>query len=258
MTRKRWSAVAAGAVAVAVLVGAGVVMAQTPTPGSGGGNTFLDRVAQKLGIESSKLQDAVTSAANDQINQQVQNGDLTQQQADKLKQGIANGQGPWFNGPGLGRGPGAKGAFGFGFGLGQDEAKLADFLGISADQLKTELQAQGATLATVASSHGKTRDQLKTFISDTAKSQLDQAVSNGKMTQQQEDSALSTLQSHVDALIDGTMPSFFGRMHGRFGHGQDNDNDDNGTPSAGPTPASGADFGGPQLNMPITTSAIRG
>ena len=162
--------VAAVAVAVsAVLVGAGVVMAQTPTPGSGGGNTFLDRVAQKLGIESSKLQDAVTSAANDQIDQQVQNGNLTQQQADaKLKQGIANGQGPVVQRPGAGRGPGAKGAFGFGFGLGQDETKLADFLGISTDQLKTELHAQGATLATVASNHGKTRDQLKTFISDNA------------------------------------------------------------------------------------------
>ena len=122
----------------------------------GGGTSFLDRVAQKLGIESSTLQNAVNSAANDQIDEQVQNGDLTQQQADKLKQRIANGQGPWFNGPGgLGRVAAAMGMR-----LRRSDSacwaltqtKLADFLGISTDQLKTELQAQGATLATVASS----------------------------------------------------------------------------------------------------------
>ena len=57
MKRKWWIAGVAGAVVVA-LVGAGVVMAQTPTPGASGSSpSFLDRVAQKLGIETPKLQD---------------------------------------------------------------------------------------------------------------------------------------------------------------------------------------------------------
>ena len=69
-------------------------------------------------------------------------------------------------------------------------SKLATFLGISQDQLKTELQAANATLATVAQAHGKTRDELKSFITSTAKTQLDQAVTNKKLTQQQADNAL--------------------------------------------------------------------
>lgn len=259
MTRKRWLAVAAGGVAAAALVGAGVVMAQTPTPGSGGsGPSFLDRVAQKLGIESSKLQGAVTSAANDQIDAEVQSGKLSQQQAEKLKQQIQNGEGPWFNGPAAGRGPSAKGIAGLGFALGKDVSEMASFLGISTDQLKTELGAQGATLATVASNHGKTRDQLKTFITDTAKSRLDQAVSTGKLTQTQEDNILSGLQSHLDAMIDSAMPPF-GGMHGRFGHKPGDDNDNNGarTPPAGSTPDAGTEFGGPQFGLPSTSSALR-
>ncbi|HEX5480339.1 MAG TPA: hypothetical protein VFY79_11540 [Dehalococcoidia bacterium] len=256
MTRKRWLAVAAGGVAAAALIGAGVVMAQTPTPGSGGsGPSFLDRVAQKLGIQSSKLQDAVNSAANDQIDAEVQSGKLSQQQADKLKQQVQNGEGPWFNGPAAGRGPSATGIPGLGFALGKDVSDLAAFLGISTDQLKTELRAQGATLTTVASNHGKTRDQLKTFITDTAKSQLDQAVSSGKLTQKQEDSILSGLQSHLDTLVDAPMPPF-GGAHGRFGHNRGDDNGDR-TPPAGTTPSAGTEFGGPRFELPSTSSALR-
>ena len=232
MKRKRWLAVAAGGVAAAALVGAGVVMAQTPTPGSGGsGPSFLDRVAQKLGIESSKLQDAVTSAANDQSDAEVQSGKLSQQQADKLKQRVQNGEGPWFNGPAAGGGPSAKGIAGLGFALGKDISELATFLGMSTDQLKTELGAPGATLATVASNHGKTRDQLKTFITNTAKNQLDQFRShyetqcmNGCQSDLSEvpdlrkdrDSALRKGTIAVSAMIGGSAIAVGGIIWGGF------------------------------------------
>ena len=209
-TRKIWIAAAAGL--VLVIAGAGAVLAQTPgTPTAG--TTFLDRVAQKLGIDTPKLQQAIKDAGTDDLNQKVANGDLTQKQADRLQQGlndrVDNGN------FGFGRGPGMRGgkgfAFGFGFGgiLGEESQKLADFLGITTDQLKTELSADGATLAKVAEAHNKTRDQLKTFITGEAKTQLDQAVKDQKLTQKQEDNILSTLDAHVDQLIDGT---FFGHF----------------------------------------------
>jgi len=223
---KKWLLAMGGVAAVAV-IGAGVVMAQTP--GTGSGKTFLDRVAEKLGIDTPKLQNAIKDARNDQIDEAVQNGDLTQKQADALKQKID--QAP--NGGGFGE-------FGFGhmrgdapfgkrvpFDLTGAADKLAGFLGISQDQLRTELSADGASLASVAQAHGKSRDQLKTFIKDTAKSTLDGAVKNGDMTQKQEDSALSMLDSHLDTLIDAQWPGALrkgfgfpggGRWHGhRFG-----------------------------------------
>jgi uncharacterized protein YidB (DUF937 family) len=209
--KKQWILALGGALVV-VVIGAGVVMAQTPAPGGGSnGPSFLDRVAQKLGIDTGKLQNAVTSARTDQIDAAVANGDLTQKQADALKSKIQNApNGGDFGFGGLGKqgfGPGAKGGLGFAFGFGKlgfadGGQKFADFLGIATDQLKTELGAPGATLATVAAAHGKSRDDLKGFIASSAKAQLDAAVANGDLTQKNEDAALANLNSHLDQLID--------------------------------------------------------
>ena len=239
----------AGALTVAV-IGAGVVMAQTPgaTPG-GSAQSFLDRVAQKLGIDTPKLQDAIKSARTDQIDEAVANGDLTQKQADALKQKLQNspngGAFPFFDGHGkrggpFGAGPGGPFGFGPGPGLGLEDAgqKLADFLGISTDQLHTELSADNATLATVAAAHGKSRDGLKSFITDGAKSKLDKAVADGNLTQKNADAALAMLAAHLDALIDsGKFHIGRGRFEFKFhtGHADDGDEDDNGTPGATPS-----------------------
>ena len=210
---KKWILAVAGVVAIAA-IGAGVVMAQTP--GAGTGTSFLDRVAQKLGITTPKLQDAIKSARTDQIDEALKNGQITQQQADALKQKL--NQSPNGGALGFGFGPG-RGGFGRGgaFGLMGVANQLAGFLGISQSQLKTELQAYNATLATVAQAHGKNRNDLKTFITNTAKSTLDTAVKNGKITQQQEDTALSQLNSNLDQLIDG---KFFGGAGKGFGLGR--------------------------------------
>jgi hypothetical protein len=216
---RKWMLAAAGVAAIAV-IGAGAVMAQTP--GAGGGKTFLDRVAEKLGIDTPKLQNAIKDARTDQIDQAVKNGDLTQKQADALKQKLDQmpdkGEFPGF-GFGHMKGPGPFGK-GFGFNLKDATDKLARFLGMSQSQLITELQVDNASLASVAQAHGKSRDDLKSFIKDTAKSALDTSVKSGDLTQKQEENALSMLDSHLDQMIDGT---FFGGMgrgfpFGRRGH----------------------------------------
>lgn len=212
---KKWMVAVAGVAAIAV-IGAGAVMAQTP--GTGSGKTFLDRVAEKLGIDTPKLQNAIKDARTDQIDEAVKNGDLTQQQADALKQKLQQMPDGGAFGPGFGGGHmGGRGfGKGFGFGLKSASDKLAAYLGISQSQLMTELQANNATLATVAQAHGKSRDDLKSFIKDTAKSTLDASVKNGDLTQKQEDNALSMLDSHLDQLIDG---KFFGGMREGFPFG---------------------------------------
>jgi hypothetical protein len=244
MLKRKWLMAAAGAVAVVVL-GAGVVMAQTAT-GNGTGSTFLDRVAQKLGIDTPKLQKAITDTRNEDVDAAVQNGDLTQKQADALKQRIQNAPGfggRGFGGPGGPEGFGARGGpkgFGPGFGMGLADApqKFADFLGIPLDQLKTELRADGATIAKVAEAHSKSREQLKTFVTDSAKAKLDEAVKNGDLTQKREDEALKTLSDNLDKLIDGGFP-FFG--HGFRGHKGMPGN--KARPSV-PVPQGGTEFGG--------------
>jgi hypothetical protein len=214
---KKWILAVAGVVAVAA-IGAGAVMAQTP--GTSTGTSLLDRVAQKLGIDTPKLQNAITSARTDQIDEAVKNGDLTQKQADALKQRLSqapnNGGFPGFGSKGFG-GPGGMGR-GLGFDLRSASTQLAQFLGITEAQLKTELTASDATLATVAQAHGKSRDDLKTFITDTAKSTLDTSVKNGDITQKVEDAALSQLSQHIDQLIDSKFFSGMGKGFGFGGH----------------------------------------
>ena len=79
MIRTWWVLAVIGVVATVAIGAATGVMAQTPVPGiTGDGATFLDRVAEKLGISSDTLRDAVKSSANDEIDERVVNGELTQ------------------------------------------------------------------------------------------------------------------------------------------------------------------------------------
>lgn len=253
MLKRKWLIAAGGAVAV-VALGAGVVMAQTPT-GNGTGSTFLDRVAQKLGIDTPKLQKAITDTRNEDVDNAVTNGDLTQKQADALKRRMENAPGfgeRGFGPKGFGPHGGSEG-FGFAFGPGMGDmhqklADLADFLGISTDALTTELRADGATLATVAEAHGKSRDQLKTFMTDAAKARLGEAVGNGDLTQKRADEMLAMLNDTLDKMIDGNFPIF---RHGFRGHkGMHEGMHRNDAQPNAPAPHDGMEFGGMPFDGP--------
>ncbi len=247
---KRTWLLAASAGAVVAVIGVGAVLAQSsgqPATGS----SFLDRVAQKLGIDSPKLKQAIADTRIEDIDAAVAAGDLTQKQADALKQRAANG--PEFFGekgfaPGMNGGHGPGRGFDFGLGMGMHDAaqKFADFLGISVEQFRTELQADNATVASVAGSHGKSRDDVKSFITGNVKSKLDAAVANQGLTQQRADQILSNLNTSLDQLIDSkSIGRFAGR--GKFEFKFRNHGDRNGgaapAPGAAPSPQSGAGIG---------------
>ena len=95
---------------------------------------------------------AITSAANETVDDALANGDISQDRADSLKDKIANsnGQVPFFGGgPGIGGGRG----FRMGMGIGFFDADLlqtaADTLHVSTDDLKADLRS-GKSLADVA------------------------------------------------------------------------------------------------------------
>lgn len=211
VSRKWWAGIIGGVVVAAVL-GTGAVMAQTPVPGTTGtGTTFLDRVAAKLGIDTSTLRTAVQGASNDQVDARVASGELTQAQADALKARIASapdgafGDGIDFGGP-----RGGKGGFA--------DAAVASFLGVTQAELRTQLSATGATLATVAQANAKGRDELKAFLTSQAQSRVDAEVAAGRMTQAEADAEMAEEAASLDARIDST-----GVGHGGpgFGHGFD-------------------------------------
>jgi hypothetical protein len=159
-----------------------------------------------------ELKTFYTEQQEAQLSEAVATGDMSQEDADSAMQRFAamiddmiDGNVPAGGGPGAGGfvfgGPGLDLA------IGGASEELAEFLGISQEQLESELDAEGATPASVAEAHGRTREELKTFYTDQMEWQLIEAVAAGDMSQDEADSMMERFATMIDAMIDGNMPS---------------------------------------------------
>jgi hypothetical protein len=228
--KRKWLIALAGALAV-VVVGAGAVMAQEGS--SGGSTSFLDRVAEKLGVERAELDQAIDEARSDELDEAVADGDITQEQADKLRRRFESGSGddapfllPRRHGQPDGDGDGFRFDFQlpdgedesfrfglpFGPGLGNLDDEFAEFLGITTEELHDELRADDATIASVAEAHGKSRDEVKAFAVAKVEEKLDEAVANGDLPQAVADMILSGADMAIDAAIDAPIGSIWGKF----------------------------------------------
>lgn len=216
MQRKPWLV---GALIAGVLVaaaGAGAVLAQSSGEGDG---SFLSRVAAKLGVAPEDLEQAVRDVRNEDVDAAAERGDLTEEQAQRLKERLAEKPVfPEFHRPpgpefGFGFGPNEFGedgkpgrhfGHGFGFGLGIPEAldDLAAFLGLDREQLLEELAADGASLASVAEAHGKSRDELKAYVTTEVNEKLDDAVAEGLLSDKRAEAIRARIEDMLDEIID--------------------------------------------------------
>jgi len=161
-------------------------------------NSFLNRLAAGLNIQRGALDTAITNAGIGTVDAAVQQGSLTQAQADQLKARIQSGDiGALWGGRG-GRGssamiPGVKQAM-------LDAA--ARTLNITADELTTQLRG-GQTLAQLAQAHNTTEQAVIDAALAAAKAQLDQAVAAGTVTQAQADAFYAHLQQEGSGLLHG-------------------------------------------------------
>jgi hypothetical protein len=162
---------------------------------------FFTKLAGKLGLAPDRVISAAKEVQKEQIDAEVAAGRLTAEQAARLKERVDAGDIMIGRGPGGPGGP--KGHGRGGFGVGPDMAALATWLGITPEQLHTELhEGTGKSLAQVAQAHGKTRDALTTFLTDQTKARLDQAVAAGRLTRQQADQMLEQFRQNVGAMVD--------------------------------------------------------
>jgi hypothetical protein len=194
--------------------GAAIAASQTESPAS----SFLDSVAKHLGISSAELEDATRAAAIDQVDQALEEGRITQEQADELKSRIESEDFPGFLGPGL-IGPrlfefghAERGGPGHHMFFGDKLSSAADYLGLTQAELREQL-AGGKSLAEIAEAEGKSVDGLQQAMLAGAKSDLNEAVRNERLTQEQADEIYEHLQSSIDDLVNGTLPG------PRFRHG---------------------------------------
>ena len=195
-------ALAATAAVLAVGGGAGAAIAASQGS-STSPDAFFDAVAKHLGISSDELRDATKAAALDQVDAALEEGKITEEQAEELKSRIESGEFPPFLGPApfFGRGPfGGFGLHGHFRGPGENLAAAAEYLGLSVEELHDRLD--GRSLADLARARGKSVDGLKQAIVDAARKDLDEAVADGELTQEEADARLERVQAHVEELVN--------------------------------------------------------
>src|SRR5215211_4669240 len=135
--------VAAGALTVAGVAGTmAAVNAQQPSPSPSAPaaaqqrtDDYLSRLAQNLGVTVDRLRAAMQQTALQEVDAALQRGDITADRAQQARERINSGDVGRF---GIGFG-GGRGGEGRGGGLGASHEEIAQFLGVTAEQLRTEL-----------------------------------------------------------------------------------------------------------------------
>lgn len=191
--------VAAAAMGAALLAGGGIGAAlMTPTFASAESNG----AAATAAAGSDRSTDATPAKpgawVEDVLAGLVEDGTLTQAQADKVQVALeeARPQG----GPG---GPGGRGGPGRG-GPGLEAAASA--LGIEASELRTALES-GQTIAEVASARSVDVQTVIDAIVAEMQSHLDEAVSDGRLTQEQAGEMEADATERASALVNGERPA---------------------------------------------------
>lgn len=138
----------------------------------------------------------------------VEDGTITQAQADAVAAALAEGFGP-----GGGRGPGGAG---FGFRV---VSKVAEFLGLSAEEMRAALQEYD-TLAEIAAANGSSGEALVAHLVSALEEHLAEAVENGRMTQERADEILANAEEHLTEVVNAPIPEPPADRPGRGGHGR--------------------------------------
>jgi predicted DNA-binding protein (UPF0251 family) len=139
----------------------------------------LAQVAQNHGKTAQDVINALTTSADQRIDQAVSSGRITSDQGNTRKTNVSQRINQLVNqvmpqgGPGFRRGPGGPGGFGASV-RGQFLQTAADAIGISVQQLQQELP--GKSLAQVAQAHGKTGTDVANALKNAAHQGADQRV----------------------------------------------------------------------------------
>lgn len=212
-----WLAGGAIGIALAAVLLGGGALAQSGTDESGLEQTFLDRLAGKLGMTTDDLRTTIQQTQVEVVDEAVANGQLTEEQGTELRDRIQSGDGLFR------LMPGRHGLGGFGFrDLGINLGTIATKLGMTTDELRTQLES-GSTLSDIITAKGSTVEAIVTALVADAQTPLDDAVANGDLTRAQADQILANLPDRLTQMIENGLPAGCDRLF----NGDSSDDTDN-------------------------------
>ena len=189
---KRKLAIGGAVVAAAGLAGGAYAASSSSTNPR---QAFIDDVAKRLNVSPTALDNALKGAYQDQLNQAVKSGKLTQAQANRIKQRIAQRRLAPI-------GFAHRGFFGHRAGIrarGLDAA--AKYLGLTDAQLLAQLRS-GKSLAEIATAQHKSVSGLTSTLKADVKTGLDKAVAAKMLTSAQEQKILGRLDQRLNTLVN--------------------------------------------------------
>jgi len=151
--------------------------------------SFISKLAANLGVEESELTAALDATKQQMLEEAVEKGKITQEQADEISSNLNSGFCFGFGFLNGGQGPKGQGPEGHGRNL----DGIASILGITADELKAEIES-GKTIEEIVTEYGMTMDQVHEKMLELKKAEIAQAVTDGKLTQEQADQILERLE----------------------------------------------------------------
>ena len=215
MSSRRLAICAASAIAV---TGAGAAIAATDgDKGKEIEDAILSDAAERLDVEAGDLRSALSEAQLAQIDKAVEDGDLTEEQAEMIKKHLEESDRVLGFGP-PGGPPHFGGSFERGFGPGPGGPPIfeaiAEELGISVERLHRQLLS-GKSLRKIAEQNGKTLAEVKAAAQAAMEEELDKKVEEGDLTEEQADQIRENLPEIIDMLARGP------RMRGDHGFFRD-------------------------------------
>jgi len=194
----------AGIATLVVVLGVATVAAVVAQEPLGGRSNWAhdlrermhEAIANVLGISVDDYDAALETAHGQVLEQAVDDGLLTQEQADRIQEQ---------EGRGFGRGMMGKRAFGHRASWGGPESSLvavaADELGMTVDELLAEL-GDDKSIADVANGLGVDPQTIAAAFLAQRAQDLAQAVADGRITQEQADQMLSCMEERVQECLD--------------------------------------------------------
>jgi lambda repressor-like predicted transcriptional regulator len=150
----------------------------------------IAQLAQNKGVSLDTLVNDVTAKRSQELQKAVQDGKMTQVQADKELNALKTGATQWFQ---TGKVPES---WKIAQTLQNDRIMIAKDLGMSVQDLNAALKS-GKTISQLAQDKSVSLDTLVSDVTAQRAQQLQKAVLDGKMTQDQANKALSTLKDNI-------------------------------------------------------------